>query len=472
MREPGIEALGRIISTQALHDSPERYPLQCHPGTRKRVLESILRWIDADPSPSCRVFWLYGRPGVGKSAILKTITDELAATRPGTSRRRLAGSFFFRRGLSSCENAIHLFPTLAYQMALNVPGMRSAINQAMVFDVTIPSKALEVQISKLIIEPFQRVCGARQSENSTLPPASIVIIDGLDECAESCHQKAILTAITAMFVNHPDIPVRFLIASRYEHHLRSAFDRPPLRDVTQRIYLDDSFPVHEDIRLFFEDKFAEIYNENLDIMKSSARLPWPGRMTIDMLTARAAGQFIYAVTVVRFVGAEGCHPCKQLDNVLASSKATATRRADVGFSALDNLYMHILSAHPNQTLIRDILQLVRNMKCFYISPRSIAALLEIDESAISLAIRSLSSLLAIYPTISEESNEKTTRFAALYGRTDKGIGFIHRSLTDFLEDASRSRRFHIFRSDSHVPTLLRNLALRCLRSMTTRDAPW
>jgi len=50
-----------------MHDADERDPLfRCHPATREKATEEIVRWIEEPNSPSS-VLWVNGRAGVGKT---------------------------------------------------------------------------------------------------------------------------------------------------------------------------------------------------------------------------------------------------------------------------------------------------------------------------------------------------------------------------------------------------------------------
>ena len=57
--------------------------------------------------------------------------------------------------------------------------------------------------------------------------------------------------------------------------------------------------------------------------------PWPRSGIIDLLVQRSSGQFIYAATVLKFVGADFCSPTKQLELIL--------ERDPTAFSDLDQL---------------------------------------------------------------------------------------------------------------------------------------
>ncbi|KAF8808322.1 hypothetical protein BYT27DRAFT_7255648 [Phlegmacium glaucopus] len=299
-QESGLLALSQAISHGAIYDSAERYPAgRCHPGTREEIIKTILDWIN-DPNPSYDALWLYGPAGAGKSAIIQTITELLREW----YKDRYAGSFFFASGVPGRGNGSHLFSTLAYQIAMHVAGMRKPVSDAMSSDLTLPTKSIDTQFKSLIVEPFTR-CPYAPTHTPT------IIIDGLDECDGSDMQRAILDLIATTRTVFR-IPLRFLIASRPEYWIRDKFSRQPLSDITQRLELSDSGQTSQDIRKYFEDGFAEISDKNWDVMANIEK-PWPPTEIINRLVYHASGQFVYASTVLKFIGAEFCNPQTQLD---------------------------------------------------------------------------------------------------------------------------------------------------------------
>jgi hypothetical protein len=143
----GIQALSQAISHGAMHDSAERDPPpRCHPGTRVKATEDIVRWIE-EPNPSSTVLWVSGRAGVGKTALMQRIAE--------LDGIYFGGCFFFRRGTPGCNVKDHIFSTLAYQLATNVHGMLEPVDQAMMQDFSLPKRSAAVQLKRLIIEPIR-----------------------------------------------------------------------------------------------------------------------------------------------------------------------------------------------------------------------------------------------------------------------------------------------------------------------------
>ena len=156
-----------------IYDSAERYPPpNCHPDTRKAIQKIILDWIHSESLESS-FFWLYGPAGAGKTAILQAIAEFLCNS--SESSQNFGGSFFFSRGKKGRDQGHFLFSTIAYQLALNMPGLREHVNRTMESNPTLHTKSMGVQLKALIVKAFKDL--------SPLPQHSyLVIIDGLDEC--------------------------------------------------------------------------------------------------------------------------------------------------------------------------------------------------------------------------------------------------------------------------------------------------
>ena len=183
------------VSLGAIHDSAERYPPpNCHPDTRKAVRQIILEWIHSE-SLASYFFWLYGPAGAGKSVILQAIAEFLCS--PSGSCQNFGGSFFFSRGKHGRDQGHFLFSTIAYQLALKVPGLRQHVNHVMELDPTLPTKSMSVQIQTLIVDAFQYLSPPPQR-------SYLVIIDGLDECHDNSTQQLILQLLceSIKFINY------------------------------------------------------------------------------------------------------------------------------------------------------------------------------------------------------------------------------------------------------------------------------
>ena len=414
------------VSLGALHDSAERSPApNCHPDTRKAVRQIILDWIRNESSASY-FFWLYGPAGAGKTSILQAIAEFLCS--PSGSDQNFGGSFFFSRGKHGRDQGHFLFSTIAYQLAFKVPGLRQHINRIMESDPSLHTKSMGVQLQKLIVDAFKCL--------SPLPQRSyLVIIDGLDECHDKTTQQSILKLLCESIRVHK-LPLRFLIGSRPEPHIRDSFDQASLCTVTRRVVLDMTFDPGRDIRVFLKDGFEKICAKNSIL--SHVEKPWPEEGIIDLLVQRSSGQFIYAATVIKLVGADFCSPRKQLALVLTPDHTA--------LSDLDQLYTQILSVYPSAVNIVQVLGIITASGSN--SPEVIEDIIGMEEGELKQVLSGLSSLM-------DGNGER------LHGGVISYIipHFAHASFRDYLFDSSRSGPFYVNQQEYENQVIIRSFAL-------------
>ena len=141
-----LEGLGEAVVVDHETKSPETgIHLQA-------VRKIILDWIHNESSAS-PFFWLYGPAGAGKTAILQAIAESLCS--PSGSGQNFGGSFFFSRGKSGRDHGHFLFSTIAYQLALSIPGLRQHVDYIMELNPTLHTKSMNVQLQGLIVDAFQ-----------------------------------------------------------------------------------------------------------------------------------------------------------------------------------------------------------------------------------------------------------------------------------------------------------------------------
>ena len=290
---------------------------------------------------------------------------------------------------------------------------------------TLHTKSMDVQLRTLIVNAFRNLSPHPQ-------PRYLIIIDGLDECHDKATQKLILRLLSETITVH-NLPLRFLIGSRPESHIRSSFDQKSLYTITHRVALDETFHPGRDISVFLHDGFAKICADN-SIM-SHVEQPWPGAGIVDLLVQRSSGQFIYAATVLKFVGADFCSPTKQLELVLKPDPTA--------FSDLDQLYTQILSVYPSTVNIVQILGIINAIDRKL--PEVVEDVLGMEEGELKLVLRGLSSLTTI------EDDEKDDSYVIPY--------FAHASFGDYLYDSSRSGPFYVNLQEYETQVTIRSFAL-------------
>ena len=375
------------------------------------MLKRIKDWIQANATKD-RILWLYGSAGVGKSAIAQTIAEYCI------SNDKLGAAFFFSRGESNRNKAYQLFPTLAWQLSSYIPEVKERISTLMRKDPLVPTRSIEAQFEKLIVQSFQGTADGS-------PPIStsrIVIIDDVDECVdERMQQRSLFLLLDA--INGEKVPLRFLVCSRPESHIKEAFHE---RSTIYRLALDDDSGSHECIRAYLTAEFSRISSES----RIASDRTWPPTVgVLDQLVQNSSGQFIYAATIVKFVGDKYSHPGKQLDIVLGIRRRSSSSSP---FADLDQLYLNILARQPDQYFLKIFL----NIMCMCLDGSEwktkeddfamlSIVLLKLAEGELWAKLRGLHSLLNI---------------------SDLSIRLYHASFLDFLRDAERSSEYHFDRA--------------------------
>jgi hypothetical protein len=256
----------------------------------------------------------------------------------------------------------------------------------------------------------------------------------LDECdsdRSQTNQREKLLDTLVLWHNLPRV-FKLIVTSRDERL------RPSFRQLCKHTVLQTGSLVspdtHNDIRLFLRNHFSSISDMYPSLSK------WPGEPTIERLTKRAAGLFIWAETLIHFVNNETCSPEEQLDLVL---------HGDFGEEgdAMSGLYQRILdiSLKSCKENTRATFYLILGTIIFAKVPLRRADLVhfldtQVKESAIDLILNKLSSVISI-------------------GKTDGLIHICHLSFVDFIRDHSQCRA-HID-CTSHSGTL----ASACFRIM-------
>ncbi|KAF9476826.1 hypothetical protein BDN70DRAFT_811592, partial [Pholiota conissans] len=275
----------------AMHDSSTRFdPPKCHPNTRVAVLEYIMGWIFGRNDPEALILWLYGPAGAGKSAILQTIAELCA------KRKSILASFFFGRTDPTRNMFKPLIPTIACQIAIVIPEIRSHLESIIERDPFIFDKSIATQLQSLIIHPLKDLSASGYFSSPETNPR-LVIIDGLDECNDTKTQSMILRVL-ADALRTQKLPLIFLIASRPEQNIQITFNSDSLAGLWKSLVLDDTYKPDDDIRTFLVDSFHEIKATHLH--RRYIPNDWPSESNIYHLIKKSSGQFIYAAVVVKY----------------------------------------------------------------------------------------------------------------------------------------------------------------------------
>jgi len=362
--------------------------------------------------------WLYGAAGAGKSAVAHTLA-EICETCGW-----LVASFFFWKTAGERNNANRFVATIAHQIGLTIPASRELIAAAVDYNPFIFEQSVDVQLSKLIIEPLEQLVSAGIIFD--ISPL-VIIIDGLDECKGGDVQSGIVKSLVAAF-RHSSLRIRILIASRPEVHLQSTFNPTSMQPHLSRLALSDEFSPEEDIYRFLEDSFDKIRREHA--LASYIPSPWPSAVVLRELTRKSSGQFIFASTTVKYVGGDPRQlPHRRLDVIRRLQPPKGEK--DMPYAELNSLYHHVLSNVDNIEAVKLVLGIL-----IIVNPESVDGC-EINST------HKMDSWLSWQPGESEACLSQLA--SVIECATEGKISILHASLSDFLLDPSRSHQFHLCR---------------------------
>jgi len=408
----------------------------CLRGTRKEVLWEIERWAAGEQEQ--QIFWLNGLAGTGKSTISQTFAERMFAD------GKLGASFFCSRDFADRSNLQAIFPTLAYQLAHQYRFFRGKLLQVLKACPDVAQESLYSQMEKLVVGPLK-------ASGITI----LIIIDALDECKDDQPASAILSILSRHVNKIPN--VKFFITGRPEPPILSGFRLELLQPITEVLKLHEVKPeaVNNDIKLFFQTKLTGYAKKRIDCNLGD---DWPSSSEINILCQKAAGFFIYASTVIKFVISKSYTPAQRLNLITSLPQSTSHE----GKSGLDILYTQVLKQAVDDVDVDDMefdsyFRTVVGAVLLVLNPLSVEALSDL------LRVSSTSATLHS-PTLSNISATLHSLHSLLLVPMNQGapVRIFHKSFPDFLIDQKRctNHRFFINPSIHHAEILL-----SCLRLM-------
>ena len=283
-----------MLSTLKAVDRSGYYVQPCMEGTRENILGEIDAWLEDLDAPN--ILWIRGSPGSGKSTIASSLVSRLM------KRRRLGSSFAFKRGDIMLSDPAAVWRTIAHDLARHDDSFASILVEVLKggrVDAGRPDIASH--FDSLIMEPLRK-----RHEHSPSHAVPIIVIDALDECGSDPSQTGQRKAFLDTVMHWSHLPETFkLIVTGRDERMPGSF-RTSCKQIVLPTGQEVTADTEQDIRRFLVQRFAEIGGPSL--------ADWPGEKVLDILTTRAAGLFIWAETIVRFV--EQGLPDEQLEHVL------------------------------------------------------------------------------------------------------------------------------------------------------------
>ncbi|CUA69797.1 Transcription initiation factor TFIID subunit 5 [Rhizoctonia solani] len=385
----------------------------CTEGTRTKVLDEMCEWV-LTPNKG-NIYWMNGMAGTGKTTIAYSLCERLVIE----SKHELGASFFCSRSLPECRDVGKIIPSIAYQLAQRFPQFCYALCKKIQSSPDALEGGPSSQFESLIVNALED-----RQVREELPASTVIVIDALDECEDATSTRQILDALLA---KSEGLPIKFVVSSRPEAAIRDRMEKNDRRLVLHEL---DKKEVQTDIKAYLREELAPIK---------------PSDAEIEQLAERAGVPFIYAATVIRYIGCDdfGINPRGRLKNVLETPKKSRNQTEEI-----DELYATILEAaignRKLEEMEREDMMLVLNTVVCAKSPLtvdSLNGLLKLDSiERVKAALRPLRSVLHV-----TSPNMTVTT--------------LHASFPDYLTDSSRSGN-SMWHCDAAVHHQL--LAQRCL----------
>ncbi|KAG8688306.1 hypothetical protein FRC11_005663 [Ceratobasidium sp. 423] len=370
---------------------------QCAQDTRREVLAQLQSWVCAPGTGN--LFWLNGMAGTGKTTIAYSFCVDLE------SDQKLAASFFCSRLLPECRDVNLIIPSIANQLARVSKPFQYALFRVLEKDPDVHARLPRVQFNALIASPLVEV-------QATLPENLVVVIDALDECIDKESTGQILDIL---LTDASHLPLKFLVSSRPEPEIRDEMLKQKRDEVNSRLTLHelDGDVVRADIQTYLRVSLAP-----MDLQESQ----------IATLVDRSGILFIYAATVVRFIGYDNFrrNPRARLETILNAP----TSDQNLQLKEIDQLYTTILKEaidNPDLTPAerRDIMEVLHTIICARepLTVGALTGLLKLEDSeSVHAALRPLWSVLHI-------------------SNTNELVLTLHTSFPDYILDPLRSKKY-------------------------------
>jgi hypothetical protein len=341
----------------------------------------------------------------------------------------LVGTFFFSRDSAERRRPSNILPTLIYRLACSRPAFHQSICDTIERDPDMASKAVQIQMQKLISEGMMNV------QTETRSPL-LFVLDALDECDKEGGREGgpFLPLLIARLFSLP-YPVKVFMTSRPEASIIKMVEgvTSPTRPFV--LHQIEAPVVQADIERYLREEFAQILQQH------DVEPPWPTEEQMRLLVQLAGCLFIYAATAIKFVS-DSIHPSSSLV-VFLSANSRASQHAH---ATLDSVYLRIIHAFTKDptgdasAIFREVIGAIITLQQ-PLSKLTLGRLLQMEIAKVTNTLRHLHSLIDVRTN------------------PDHPIRTFHPSFSDFLTHPKRctDADLRVNLGDTHLL-----LAIRCL----------
>ena len=410
-------------------------------------------WAKDNSPDSPSVYWLFGSAGSGKSTIAYTIARRFEFAGDSNDTIILGGNFFCSRQFEETRLSKYIIRTIAYHLALTCKPFADTLHRSGNF--ITKDHSVKTQIENLLVKPWPwKEPDSAQRRDPSVPPHPdssvsphpnplmlplnyLIVIDALDEIDGNGGSEFLRNLLNV--VNKHRLPgLKFFVTSRSDPGLVADVEkferkhRYRLQDVNEE-------EIRHDIATYI-----------------NANLPNPlDYSQVEALVVLSGGLFIYATTVVKYLGT--CGRSEQQDFLAellptANSSTPQLLSDTMSFTLLDTLYLQVLRQAFREFIPK--------------TPKW-GTRLKILHTFLCTADRTSTSVIAdlLFTSDYTDVADKllSDLHAVLYTEDGRVLAY-HKSFSDFIFDRTRSDDFWCDQATHH-----RYLTDSCFRIMNAND---
>jgi len=387
-------------------------------GTRIQVLRDIEAWVK--DIKGHQIFWVAGMAGTGKSAVAWTICSRTGAD----PEILLGGSFFCSRSAgSSAQGDVRcIIPTLVQLLARQSAAFAAALLTELVLDPDVLHQQVGVQVERLLSKPLLALKGS-------LVPI-LFVIDALDECGgqltgnetlgdSETHRivSDMLEALVTLSRYVDNVPIKFLVTSRPETHIRETRVSDATFTKVLRLHTVDRQQVTSDIQLYISNR----------LLRTPTLRALFTQDDVNTLLRFCDGLFIVAATALEYALGSGSDVA--VARFMSLLNYSHDRLSTGAVAPLDQMYAVILEhATKDDDVAIDKLQNLLQLLAALLSARmtlSVEALADLLDRPSGQMRASMSRLHAVLHVPDEDSTV--------------GLRLLHASFGDYLLRRAPSR---------------------------------
>ena len=366
------------------------------PGTRVKFLDDVLALLKSHALP--HIVWIAGMAGTGKTSIAITLCSMIWMD----STVYLGGTFFCSRSAGSVErtDVKRIVPTLVTLLARQLPVFGSSLAKQLSKSPDVAHWTVRNQVDRLIVQPLNELA------RDTCAGQIVFVIDALDECNNPSLLSELIDSIADF---KSKLPVKFLLTSRPEMHIRTTPIGDPVLSSILRLHTVDQEQVTADIRLYISTKLAQ----------ASKTARWYSAYDVEALVSRSGGLFIFASTALKYVLNRGDDAGRR---ERLEKATTAFAHSTVATNPLDRMYELVINeASRSDQVDTDELEGMRKILACVLTARA------------SLSIQALADLTGFSPDTLRGSLERLHSLIHLpVDDTEPGLRTLHASFGDYI----------------------------------------